>query len=81
MEVVLLLKNKLLQIRQRIALEEGVKITGEEMGKILGIGQKMYSRYEIQRSQPSLERAIEFAEALSKYTGRKYTVEDIFYVK
>ncbi len=81
MDVILLLKNRLLQIRQQLSIDAGVKITGEEMGEILSMGQKVYSRYETQKSQPSLRTALKIAKALSRYTGRKYIVEDIFYEK
>ncbi|MCM1564945.1 MAG: helix-turn-helix transcriptional regulator [Dehalobacter sp.] len=72
-------RNRLLQIRLDISAKEGIKLTQEDMGKIIKVNKKILSRYENQEGQPSLGRAIDIAARLTKYVKKKYIVEDIFY--
>jgi len=72
-------KNRLLQIRLQISAEMGVKLTQSDMGEIIKADQRVIGRYENQEGQPSLGRAIDIAARISRYTGKKYYVEDIFY--
>jgi len=46
----------------------------KEMALILGISEQAYSRLENQRNQPTLEKALIYAQKL------KRTVDEIFYL-
>ncbi|WP_036710448.1 helix-turn-helix transcriptional regulator [Paenibacillus pinihumi] len=51
------------------------KMNQTEFAEHLGLPQQQYNRYEKQRSQPDLERAILISEKLQR------TVNDIFFVE
>lgn len=62
-------KNRLREIRHELMIDRE-----KEMASILGISEQAYSRLENQRSQPTLEKALIYAQKL------KRPVEEIFYL-
>lgn len=62
-------KNRLREIRHEMMLDHA-----KEMALTLGISEQAYSRLENQRSQPTLEKALIYAQKL------KRTVDEIFYL-
>ena len=62
-------KNRLREIRHEMMIDHS-----KEMALILGISEQAYSRLENQRNQPTLEKALIYAQKL------KRTVDEIFYL-
>lgn len=64
-----MVKNKLRDIRFDMRMNQ------IEFAAYLGLAQQQYNRYENQRSQPSLEGALQISEKLQR------VVNDIFYIE
>ncbi|MDR3602065.1 MAG: helix-turn-helix domain-containing protein [Desulfosporosinus sp.] len=62
-------KNRLRKIRHEMMIDHA-----KEMASILGISEQAYSRLENQRNQPTLEKALIYAQKLNR------TVDEIFYL-
>ena len=67
-------ENRLRKIR------EIHRVTQEQLGAASGIRQTTISAIERAGRRPLVDTAIRLARALSKLTGRRYAVEEIFVV-
>lgn len=65
----MVLKNRFREIRHKLMIDRE-----KEMASILGISEQAYSRLENQRSQPTLQKALIYAQKL------KLPVEEIFHL-
>jgi putative transcriptional regulator len=69
-----MIKNRLREIRLKLAAERGTDLTQTEMANILDVSVAIYNRWEKQHVQPSLETAYRIAKKLG------IIMEEIFYL-
>jgi putative transcriptional regulator len=60
-------KNRLKDIRYEM------KMNQKEFAEFLGISQHQYNRYEEQRTQPTLEKALEISEKVNRAVNEIFT--------
>jgi DNA-binding XRE family transcriptional regulator len=67
------IKNRLFELRMDLSKQRGREITQTEMAKNLGMSQPQYSRYESQQRQPHIEVAVLICRKLG------ITLNDLIY--